>query len=56
MGLATLLLKKVSQIINLKIIAYDENQKGQILAKLSEEAVDPVQEWKQEENQEKTVT
>lgn len=56
MGLTTLLLKKVSQIINLKIIAYDENKKGQILVKLSEEAKEFVKEWKQEKNQEKTVT
>lgn len=56
MGLTTLLLKKVSQIINLKIIAYDENKKGQILVKLSEEAKELVKEWKQEKNQEKTVT
>lgn len=52
MGLTTLLLKKVSQIINLKIIAYDENKKGQILVKLSEEAKELVKEW----NQGKTVT
>lgn len=56
MGLTTLLLKKVSQIINLKIIAYDENKTGQILVKLSEEAKELVKEWKQEKNQEKTVT
>lgn len=44
MGLTTRLLKKVSQVINLKIIAYDENKKGQILVKLSEEAEDLVKE------------
>lgn len=56
MGSTMLLLRKVAQIRNLKIIAYDKGKKGQILVKLSEEAEDLMKEWKQEENQEKTVT
>lgn len=44
MGSTMLLLRKVAQIRNLKIIAYDKGKKGQILVKLSEEAEDLMKE------------